>query len=162
MTRTGHTRIHGFSLVELLMSLAILGVLSLVAVPMAQVAQRRQQEHELRVALVQIRAAIDAYKRAAEQGRVQLKLGESGYPASLGVLVDGVVDQRSPTRQRIFFMRRIPADPFAGSGHMNPAETWGLRSYDSTSDDPRAGDDVYDVYSRSTEVGMNGVPYRQW
>jgi general secretion pathway protein G len=131
-------------------------------VPMAQLAVQRQREHELRVALADIRAALDAYKRASEQGRIVMKLGESGYPKSLDQLVDGVDDQRSPTRQKLYFLRRLPPDPMAADIGSKAAETWGLRSYASPPDEPSEGDDVFDVYSLSDKRGLNGVPYRKW
>lgn len=155
-------RMFGFSFIELLVTLAIMSVLLLVAVPMAQVAVQRQQESELRSALIQIREAIDAYKRAAEQGRVALKAGESGYPALLDQLVDGVDDQRSPTRQKLYFLRRLPRDPFYPDQEVVAAKTWGLRSYASPPTDPSEGTDVFDVFSTSDKIGLNGVPYRDW
>ena len=159
---TCRRRAGGFTFIELMMTLAILGVLVMVAAPMTEVVRQRQREHELRLALIQIREAIDAYKRATEQGRVLLKLSDSGYPPSLDVLVQGVTDQRSPTRQQIFFLRRLPADPFNESEQANPARSWGIRSYASGPDDPKEGADVYDVYSKSRAMGLNGVPYRRW
>lgn len=162
MTGKGDTRrARGFTFVELMVTLAIMAVLVSVAVPMAQVAVQRKKEQDLRLALMQIREALDAYKRASEQGRITLVVGESGYPKSLRELVDGVEDQRSPTRQKIYFLRRIPADPMA-DGSVKPEESWGLRSYASPPDDPSPGDDVFDVYSRSDKLGLNGVPYRKW
>ncbi|WP_426340217.1 type II secretion system protein [Pseudoduganella sp. S-14] len=148
----------GFSFVELLMTLAIMAVLVLVAVPMAQVATQRNRERELRAALTQIRDALDAYKRAADQGRILVRLGESGYPKTLEQLVEGVDDQRSLGRRKLYFLRRLPGDPMQDG----LANGWGLRSYASPPDDPRAGEDVFDVYSRSEKVGMNGVRYKQW
>lgn len=155
-------RIHGFTFIELMVTLAILGVLAALAVPVAEYSVRRDQERELRRSLIEIRGAIDAYKRAAEQGRIMVPPGESGYPRSLDELASGVVDQRSPVRQRMYFLRRVPPDPLAHGRHVRPSETWGLRSYVSSPDVPMAGKDVYDVYSRSTKVGLNGVPYREW
>lgn len=152
----------GFTFVELMVTLAIMAVLVSVAVPMAQVAVQRQKEQDLRLALMQIREALDAYKRASEQGRIQVVLGESGYPKSLRELVEGVEDQRSPTRQKIYFLRRVPADPMAAEGTQKPEESWGLRSYASPPDDPSSGGDVFDVYSRSDKPGLNGVRYRDW
>lgn len=158
----GDRRARGFTFVELMVTLAIMAVLVTVAVPMAEVTVQRQKEQDLRLALMQIREALDAYKRASEQGRIQVVEGESGYPKSLRALVEGVEDQRNPKRQKIYFLRRIPADPMAADGSAKPEESWALRSYDSPPDDPSAGDDVFDVYSRSDKVGLNGVPYRDW
>lgn len=152
----------GFTFIELMMTLAILGVLALMAVPVAEYSIRREKERDLRQALIEIRGAIDAYKRAAEQGRIVIPPGESGYPRSLEELVSGVVDQRSPVRQRIYFLRHLPPDPFAPNPTIKPADTWGVRSYSSSPERPVAGKDVFDVYTRSTAVGLNGVPYRQW
>ena len=154
-------RSSGFTFIELMATLAILGVLVLVAAPLGQVVAQRRKEHDLRVALIEIRQGIDDYKRATEQGRILLKIGDSGYPPTLEVLTQGVQDVRSPTRQTIYFLRRIPADPFAAD-QTQAAATWGLRAYASPPDDPQPGADVYDVYTRSTAMGLNGVPYRQW
>ncbi|AIY41401.1 putative secretion system X protein GspG-like [Collimonas arenae] len=152
----------GFTFIELMMTLAIMGVLVLVAVPMAQISLQRDKEHELRRALIQIREGLDAYKRAADQGRIVVKIGESGYPKKLDELVEGVPDQRSPSRQNLYFLRSLPPDPMYQGATAKPAETWGLRSYASPPDDPNEGDDVFDVYSKSEKQGLNGVSYRQW
>jgi general secretion pathway protein G len=152
----------GFTYIELMVTLAIMAVLVTVAVPMAQLAEQRQKEHELRDALAQIRAGLDAYKRAADQGRIVLRIGQSGYPQTLNQLVEGVEDKRSPARQKMYFLRRLPADPMTARPGDDPAETWGLRSYASPPDDPGEGDDVFDVYSTSDKLGLNGVPYRKW
>lgn len=155
-----HSR--GFTFIELMVCLAILAVLSLVATPTVQVMVQRQKERQLRLALIEIRGALDAYKTASEQGRIMLKPGDSGYPPNLRTLVDGVVDQKSPITQRMYFLRRIPADPFHIDGAEIPEQSWGLRSYSSPPDDPKAGDDVFDVFSRSSQVGLNGAPYSKW
>lgn len=155
-------RARGFTLIELVVTVAIVGVLATMLLPLTEVAARRSKEQELRTALREIRTAIDAYKRAHDDGRIARIVGQSGYPPSLDVLVEGVVDARSPQRQRIVFLRRVPADPMVTDGSIPAAQTWGLRSYDSPADDPRPGRDVFDVFSRSSGVGLNGRPYAQW
>lgn len=152
----------GFTLVELMMVLAILGLLAALAYPVMRLEVQREKELALRRALVQIRDAIDEYKKAAEQGRVRIGLGDSGYPKRLADLVEGLPDQRSPVGQRIYFLRRIPRDPFWPDETTPADQTWGLRSYESPPDAPREGRDVFDVYSTSPLSGLNGVPYRGW
>ena len=151
----------GFSLVELLVTVAILSVLALGALPLAELTVQRTKESELRAALRDIRSAIDAYKRAADAGRVARPADTSGYPPSLDVLVQGVTDAKDLGKKRLYFLRRLPRDPMHGQGGESVPD-WGLRSYASPSDEPQAGRDVFDVYSRSAAVGLNGVPYRNW
>lgn len=152
----------GFTLVELMMVLAILGTLAALAYPAIKLEVQREREQALRRALVQIRDAIDDYKRAAEQGRVRLELGDSGYPKRLTELVTGIPDQRSPVGQRMYFLRRLPRDPFWPDETTPAEQTWGLRSYESAPDAPREGRDIFDVYSTSAQTGLSGVPYRSW
>lgn len=140
---------------------AIVGILAAAAIPLVSLGEQRLKERELRHALREVRQAIDAYRKAGDEGRVVRKANESGYPPSLNVLVDGVADAKSPTGAQIYFLRRIPADPFAATG-TGTDETWGLRSYASPPGEPKAGDDVFDVYSLSQGTGSNGIPYRQW
>jgi general secretion pathway protein G len=156
------TRGAGFTLVELLVVLTITAVLAMIGLPLAEVTHRRQNEEDLRVALREIRGALDAFKRASDEGRIERIAGGSGYPPRLEVLVDGVVDQKDPERRRLYFLRRMPRDPFALDAAVSPAATWGLRSYASEPDEPRAGDDVYDIYSMSDQAGLNGIAYRRW
>jgi general secretion pathway protein G len=152
----------GFTLIELLVSVVIVGLLASVAVPMAELAVQRNKERDLRESLREIRTAIDAYKLAADEGRIAVDRLASGYPPSLQVLVEGVVDARSPVKdRRLYFLRRIPGDPFAEPA-ADPAASWAKRSYSSPPDSPSEGEDVFDVYSKSLETGLNGVPYRQW
>lgn len=152
----------GFTLIELMVTLGVLAVLATLVVPTAQVVVQRQKEQELRIALREIRDAIDAYKRAADEGRVLRETGDTGYPPNLDILVEGVDDRRHPQRTKIRFLRRVPRDPFDANAQATNAETWGLRAYASDAQDPQAGDDVYDVYSRSELIGLNGVPLKAW
>ncbi|MBB5020334.1 general secretion pathway protein G [Chitinivorax tropicus] len=155
-------KVMGFTLIEMLVTLTLLAILASAALPLTQMNARRSKEQELKSVLREIREAIDAYKKAADEGRVEKKADGSGYPASLQILVDGVDDKKSPQKRKLYFLRRVPRDPFFPDSAAPAASTWGYRSYNSPPDEPRAGDDVYDVYSLSTDKGMNGIPYRTW
>jgi general secretion pathway protein G len=155
-------RFVGFTLIELVVTVAIVGVIASGALPLAEIGFKRAKEQELRSALREIRGAIDAYKVAVDQGRVASEPGTSGYPEKLTALVDGVDDQRSPEATKIYFLRRLPRDPFFPDPGAAAEDTWGLRSYASSADDPQPGGDIFDVYSLSTAQAINGTPYRSW
>lgn len=152
----------GFSLIELLVVVSIISILATIGLPLAELAQKRTKEEELRQALREIRSGLDAYKKAVDQGHITRVAGASGYPPQLDVLVDGITDAQSPQGEKLFFLRRIPRDPLAADEVRKAADTWGLRSYASTAENPKPGKDVYDVYSKAEGVGMNGQPYRSW
>lgn len=151
----------GFTLIEVVVTLALIGLLAGMAAPLTETLVRRGKEQDLKNALYQIRDGIDAYKRAYDAGYLEKSLDSNGYPPNLRVLVDGVRDVRSAKGGTFYFLRRIPRDPFAPpKGDDNGG--WGLRSYDSSAQNPREGEDVFDVYSQARGAGLNGIPYREW
>lgn len=152
----------GFTLIELLVSLVLLALLVSSAAPMMQLSAKRNKEQELKKALWQIRDAIDHYKQAVDDGLIKKSIDQSGYPPSLKALVVGVENTQDPKKRKIYFLRNIPRDPFANDSSLSADETWGKRSYTSSFQAPEAGDDVYDVYSLSGEIGINQQPYREW
>jgi general secretion pathway protein G len=156
-------RHRGFTIIELVVTVGIVSLLASAAIPSAQLIYQRQREVELRASLRTIRTAIDAYKRAADTGRIRKQLDKTGYPPDLRSLVDGVPDAAAVKEGvKLYFLRRVPRDPFWPDASTPAEETWGLRAYASPPEDPQPGDDVYDVHSRSTRTGLNGVPYHDW
>lgn len=157
-------RARGFTLIELVVTLALVGIVALTALPLYEVTTTRMKEVELRGALRTIRTALDAYKAAVDGGQITRSPLESGYPPTLDVLVNGVTPTTTApgAPARLVFLRQIPRDPFAPDAAAPPAQQWITRAYGSTPDDPQPGDDVFDVASTSPRVGSNGVPYRQW
>lgn len=146
----------GMTLLELIVACGILMILSTAAAPMARMSIQRQRETRLRESLREIRIAIDRFKDAADKNQLQVKAGTEGYPPDLQTLVDGVQLAGAPDRH-VRFLRRIPVDPMTGRAD------WGMRS---VQDDPDTmswgGQDVFDVYSRSTASAMDGTRYSDW
>ncbi|WP_321872650.1 type II secretion system protein [Burkholderia ubonensis] len=156
------SRESGFTLIEMIVTVALVAIIASVATPFFKIQQQREKERELKAALREIRSAIDAYKLAGDEGRIARAADSTGYPKSLDQLVIGVVDQRDPKGRKIHFLRRIPYDPMNPSSPTSAADSWGKRSYASDADDPQEGVDVYDVFSLSDRTGINGIPYRKW
>jgi general secretion pathway protein G len=154
-------RAAGFTLIELVIGLAILSILVVMAAPVIKLQAQRVKEAELRHALREIRGALDDYKRASDAGRIEKKADASGYPPDLEAL-QGVKDAKDPKSRSIRFLRRIPRDPMNNDATLTAAQTWATRSYASPPEAPEPGDDVYDVMSQSPGVGINGIPYKDW
>jgi len=152
----------GFTLIELVVTVMIVAILAAGAVPIAQLTIQRNQETELKQALRQIREAIDLYKKAADEGLVKKTLDQTGYPPTLEVLEQGVINQKDTKGKVIKFIRKIPRDPMNKESDLKPSETWGKRSYASDVNAPAEGADVYDVYSRSTKKSIDGILYNTW
>lgn len=146
----------GYTLAELVMVAAIMVALAAVALPVAKYTAKRTKEADLRQALRQMRNAVDEYKRYSDLGLIPVDLGTDGYPKELEVLVEGV-EIVGQVDKKVKLLRRVPIDPMTGK------DEWGLRSYQDEPDSTSwGGENVYDVYSLSGGVGLNGVPYRKW
>ncbi len=160
--KTNHRSL-GFTLIELMVTLVILAILASVSFPLLKLTLQRNKEAELAQNLLQIRQAIDAYKQASDQGRIKKNIDQTGYPPNLEVLVQGVPDIKDPKKRLIKFLRRIPRDPMLSADDYRLFKhDWGLRSYRSDAQKPEYEDDVYDVYSLSPNIAINGVPYAEW
>lgn len=151
------SNLRGYTLIELLAVLAVLSILLLAIWPLLDLNAEREREHELKRSLWETRDAIDAYKKMSDLGALQGTA--SGYPPNLQILVTGAIDQR--TGAVIYFLRRMPRDPFSDSS-ISAEQSWGVRSYQSAALQPEAGVDVYDVFSKSTVIALDGTPVSQW
>ena len=150
-------RERGLTLVELIVASAILAILASVALPLARVQLRREQERELRLALREMRTAIDRYKDAADQGLIQVEVGTEGYPPDLETMVEGVPLVNSPDDKKLRVLRRIPRDPLTDS------TDWGLRAYQDEPDSSAwGGENVFDVYTKSEATALDGTLYKEW
>ncbi len=151
----------GHTMIELLVVLAVLGVLAALLMPVAEATLVSRKEQELREALWQLRHALDDYKAAVESGQIARRT-ESGYPPNLEVLEQGVERVGVPGEAgRLHFLRSVPRDPFADPAA--PAvQTWRLRSHASPPDRPAPGADVFDVHSASSATALDGTPYSRW
>lgn len=159
----------GFSYLELIFTVAIMAVLATAATPYLEKTIQRKKEMQLRESLREIRIAIDQYKLASDEGKINRLIGDSGYPKRLEDLVLGVTDITDPEKRKLRFLRRIPIDPMFHLGstdsldvQISPADTWGKRSYKSDPEYPQEGEDVFDVYSLNPATGLNGIPYQAW
>jgi general secretion pathway protein G len=146
----------GFTLAELVMVAAVLTILASATLPIAKFTAKRSKEADLKLALREMRSAIDEYKRYSDAGLIPVDLGTEGYPKKLEVLVEGV-QLVGQVDKKLKLLRRIPIDPMTGK------DEWGLRSYQDAPDATSwGGEDIFDVYSLSKGSGLNGVPYRKW
>jgi general secretion pathway protein G len=153
---TSGSRRAGFTLIELIIVAALLSLLVGISLPVVKFTVKRVKEMELREALRTMRNAVDEYKRFSDAGLLPIDLGTDGYPKELEVLVEGV-DVVGQVDRKVKFLRRIPVDPMTGESE------WGLRSYqDAFDSDSWGGENVFDVYSLSEGIGLDGVPYSQW
>jgi len=153
MKRVSPKNDRGFTLMELIVATAILVILTSLAIPMARVGIKRERERELRHDLWEMRDAIDRYKDAADRGGFQIKVGSEGYPPDLETLVKGV----DMGGKKVRFLRRIPIDPMTGETE------WGTRSLqDDPDSDSSSGDNVFDVFTKSTGTGLDGTQYKDW
>jgi general secretion pathway protein G len=142
----------GFTLIELIVATTILAILVGMAVPLAKNAVAREREHELRSDLWMMRDAIDRYKDAADQGKFQTKVGSENYPPDLDTLVTGV----DVSGKKLKFLRKIPVDPMT-------KQEWGMRSMQDDKDsDSWGGQNVFDVYSKTDQVALDGTKYKDW
>jgi len=146
----------GYTMAELVMVAAVMVILAGAVLPAVKFTARRTKEMELRHHLRTMRDAIDTYKRFSDMGLLPVDVGAEGYPAELEDLVEGV-EIAGQIDRKLKLLRRIPVDPMTGEAE------WGMRSFQDESDSTSwGGENVFDVYSESGGVGLNGVPYREW
>ena len=158
----------GFTFIELVITLALVGLISTLALPLFELTATRMKEAELRNALRIIRGALDTYKAATDNGSLKREAGASGYPPNLEVLTQSLDLAAKPdvsgslASQRMVILRQLPRDPFNSDPSLPPEQTWNTRAYASRDDDPQPGDDVFDVSSKSHAIALDGTPYARW
>lgn len=146
----------GFTLVELLATVTIIAILVGMAIPLARNSIKREREQDLRNALREMRTALDKYKQASDDGKIEVPTDTEGYPQTLDALVDGV-QLIGQAGKNIKFLRKIPIDPMTNS------TDWGMRSYqDETNSQSWGGQNVFQVYSKSEGVAFDGTRYKDW
>lgn len=152
----------GFTLIEMMVSLALLATLASAAIPIFQRQEQQRNEEALRVALREIRTALDRYAQLVSEGVIEKEADMTNWPASLNLLVDGVVNKKSPNKEKIYLLRRIPRDPFCDCDGRQNIDTWRIRASTQEPGESTGGKDVWDVTSGSSQPGLNGIPYAQW
>lgn len=158
----------GFTFIELVITLALIGLMAMLALPLFEITATRMKESELRHALRVLRGALDTYKAATDNGSLKREPGASGYPPTLEVLTQPLDLAAKPdasgslASQRMVILRQLPRDPFNNDLTLPPEQTWNTRAYASRADDPQPGDDVFDVSSKSSAVALDGTAYAKW
>ena len=152
----------GLTLIELVIVVAIIGILASAVAPLANISKKRAKEFELKRSLRILRSGIDRYKKAYDDKKIDNEIGRSGYPESLLELIEGVKDVKDPSGRMIYFLRRLPRDPMSMNEFIQPEETWEIRAYENEPDDFSGGEDVYDIRSSSDEIALDGTAYKEW
>ena len=152
----------GLTLIELVIVVAIIGILASAVAPLANISKKRAKEFELKRSLRILRSGLDRYKKAYDDKKIDNEIGRSGYPESLLELIEGVKDVKDPSGRMIYFLRRLPRDPMSMNEFISPEETWEIRAYENEPDDFSGGEDVYDIRSSSDEIALDGTAYKEW
>lgn len=152
----------GLTLIELVIVVAIIGILASAVAPLANLSKKRAKEFELKRTLRILRSGIDKYKKAYDNKNIDNEIGRSGYPESFLELIEGVKDVKDPNGRMIYFLRRLPRDPMSTNEFIPPEETWEIRAYDNEPDDFSGGEDIYDIRSSSDNIALDGTAYKEW
>ena len=152
----------GLTLIELVIVVAIIGILASAVAPLANISKKRAKEFELKRSLRILRSGIDRYKKAYVDKKIDNEIGRSGYPESLLELIEGVKDVKDPGGRMIYFLRRLPRDPMNMNEFISAGETWEIRAYENEPGDFSGGEDIYDIRSSSDEIALDGTAYKEW